>query len=120
MNCQECIITQTRASYDDLFRTARAVPRHKLEWQPLDAGRSVLSQVQECATVPAWHAAMHAAILDTRQSLDVTPQFMEQASAERARMLMPYWNCVYHPGQINTFKHFMATWKCSSEYSQCH
>lgn len=52
MSYQERIITATEETYDALFRTARAVPADKMEWKPLDNGRTVLSQLQECANLP--------------------------------------------------------------------
>lgn len=49
---QNLVITITWRALDDFFRTARTVPVDKLEWQPLECGRSVLSQMQEVAQVP--------------------------------------------------------------------
>lgn len=52
MRYQDQIIRSTRMALDDLFRTAKAVPPDKIEWKPLEEGRSVLDQLQECAQAP--------------------------------------------------------------------
>lgn len=54
MTLKEHIISQTEGSLAHFFETARKVPTDKLEWKPLDAGRSVLDQAQEVAYCPLW------------------------------------------------------------------
>jgi hypothetical protein len=55
---QENLIAATKKAVDDLFRSARAVPADKLEWSPLDQGRTVLDQLQEVSAAPMWFAQM--------------------------------------------------------------
>lgn len=54
MRYQNLVVDQTRAAAAEFFRYARAVPADKLEWSPLDAGRSVLDQCREVAICPTW------------------------------------------------------------------
>lgn len=49
---KDFLVQLTREQLDALFRNARAVPPDRLEWRPMDQGRSVLDQVQECAAIP--------------------------------------------------------------------
>ncbi|HZT41420.1 MAG TPA: hypothetical protein VFA07_04495 [Chthonomonadaceae bacterium] len=41
-----------------LARNFQAMPPDKQTWKPLDAGRSALSQIQECAGINLWAAQM--------------------------------------------------------------
>ena len=54
MRIQDSIIENTQAAANEAFRYAAAVPSEKLNWSPLDAGRSVLDQIQELAKCPDW------------------------------------------------------------------
>lgn len=54
MRLQEYMIDVTKAAAAEAFRYARAVPADKLDWKPLDNGRSVLDQCQEMALCPTW------------------------------------------------------------------
>jgi len=58
MRYQDQAVRMTKFAMQELFKTARAVPADKLEWEPLDNGRSVLDQLQECAQSPLWFAEM--------------------------------------------------------------
>lgn len=48
------MIEDTRAAAKDVFKYAKAVPADKLDWKPLDAGRSVLDLCRELAMCPGW------------------------------------------------------------------
>lgn len=52
MNYKDFIIDRTQQSFESLFRTARAVPVDKLHWSVEEKGRTVVEQLQECATSP--------------------------------------------------------------------
>lgn len=54
MRLQDHMIESTRAAVDETFRYAKAVPEDKLDWKPLDAGRSVLDLCRELAMCPTW------------------------------------------------------------------
>ena len=54
MTIQQHIIEATQLAADEAFRYAAAVPEDKLNWKPLDAGRSALDQAQEMAKCPDW------------------------------------------------------------------
>lgn len=56
MKFQDYIIDATRSSSEALFRYAKAVPADKVDWSPLDAGRSVLDICREIAMTPTWAA----------------------------------------------------------------
>lgn len=49
------IVSATLVSVDMLFNSAKRVPEEKLTWSPLDHGRTVLSQLQECAIAPHFY-----------------------------------------------------------------
>lgn len=52
MNYKDFIIDRTQQSFESLFRTARAMPDDKLNWKVEAKGRTVIEQLQECATSP--------------------------------------------------------------------
>ena len=58
MDYKEHAVSATQKAYDMLYRTARAMTEEKLQWKPLDQGRSVIDQLQECARVPRWIAGV--------------------------------------------------------------
>ncbi|HTQ11505.1 MAG TPA: hypothetical protein VMI31_15680 [Fimbriimonadaceae bacterium] len=58
MKFQDYIIDAIQKATDEAFRYARAVPADKLDWKPLDAGRSVLDQIQEVAQAPDYVTGM--------------------------------------------------------------
>jgi hypothetical protein len=60
MKLQEHLIEVTREAASQVFRYAKAVPADKLEWKPLDAGRSVLDLCRELAMTPTWAYEMIA------------------------------------------------------------
>lgn len=54
MRLQDYMIDVTRQAAKEAFKCARAVPADKLDWKPLDTGRSVLDQCRELAMCPKW------------------------------------------------------------------
>jgi len=54
MTIVEYIIQETQAKADEAFRYMAAVPEDKVEWKPLDAGRSIIDMARECAKCPDW------------------------------------------------------------------
>jgi hypothetical protein len=54
MRFQDFIIGDTKEAMAQAFRYAKAVPADKVEWAPLDQGRTVLSLCQELARCPDW------------------------------------------------------------------
>jgi hypothetical protein len=54
MQYQQYIIDETRKAAEEAFRYAKSVPPEKVEWKPLEAGRSVLDQARELARCPVW------------------------------------------------------------------
>jgi uncharacterized damage-inducible protein DinB len=54
MTFQHHMIDATRTAADEVFRYAKAVPEEKLDWSPLEAGRSVLDICRELAMCPGW------------------------------------------------------------------
>lgn len=75
MSYQDSAIEMTRQAIDDLFRVTRAMPADKLEWKPLEAGRSALEQLQECAQAPSWFAPL----LVNKVFPDFDPEQMKKA-----------------------------------------
>lgn len=54
MTLKDYMILETEKSLQSLFAAARKVPSDKIDWKPLDNGRSTLDQLQECAYCPLW------------------------------------------------------------------
>ena len=79
MRYQDQVIRVTSKSVDGLFRNARAVPEDKIEWKPLDEGRSVLDQLQECAQAPSWYVSL----LEARKAPEFDEEAMKKAGEER-------------------------------------
>lgn len=71
MRLQDQIIEDTQRAADEAFRYAAGTAPDKLDWKPLDAGRSVLDQAREMAKCPDW-----AFTLVSGADL---PEFSEQA-----------------------------------------
>jgi hypothetical protein len=78
MRVQDAMCRYTEGAVDLLYRFARRVPEDKLTWVPMDAGRSVLDQLQECAQAPIWYIPM----LDPTFSHGYT-DFTEMGKARR-------------------------------------
>jgi hypothetical protein len=54
MTIKEYIIADAVQSFDNFMAIARKVTPDKLDWKPLDNGRSTLDQAQEIALCPTW------------------------------------------------------------------
>lgn len=54
MRLQDYTIDTTREASEEVFRYAHAVPVDKVEWKPLDAGRTVIDIARELAKCPDW------------------------------------------------------------------
>ncbi|MBS1721142.1 MAG: hypothetical protein JST35_11910 [Armatimonadetes bacterium] len=54
MTLQMHLAASTRATMAAFLKEVEKVPADKLEWSPLDEGRTVLSMVQECGTLPRY------------------------------------------------------------------
>lgn len=54
MRYQDYSIKATRDAAKEAFKYAKAVPADKIEWKPLDAGRSVLDICRELTMCPTW------------------------------------------------------------------
>lgn len=54
MRFQNHMIDVTRAAAKEAFKYAKAVPADKIDWKPLDLGRSVLDQCREMAMCGGW------------------------------------------------------------------
>lgn len=53
MRLQDFIADQTLLALDYLFVQAKEVPGDKLSWKAMGEGRTVLDQLQECASAPS-------------------------------------------------------------------
>ena len=81
MDYKEAIIDLTEYMLESIFRNARAMPEEKLEWKPLDIGRSVLDQLQECAQV----SYIFRGVLETREPPKVTEEVALRDIEERSQ-----------------------------------
>ena len=61
-----------------LARSFQAMPPDKQTWKPLDAGRSALSQIQECAGINFWTAQ----ILRDRAMPSIEEGWMQQLQSQ--------------------------------------
>ncbi len=79
MHLKDFIINATSRSVDGIFRTARAMPEDKIEWKPMDQGRTVLDQLQEVAQA----ANFFSAVLEKKGDPQFSDEYWEQAREER-------------------------------------
>ncbi|MGI8922844.1 MAG: DinB family protein [Fimbriimonadales bacterium] len=79
MKLQEHMINVTRDGAKEAFKYAKAVPADKLEWKPLENGRSVLDLCRELAMCPEWAVELIA-------DKDKNPDFDEAAMADAKKM----------------------------------
>jgi hypothetical protein len=75
---KDVIITITEMGRMELERAAKAVPEDRLNWKPLDNGRTVLDALGDAAQSPA----MCTAIL--HDSLPYGPELFQRLAQERA------------------------------------
>ncbi len=54
MNLQQHMINVTRNAANDAFKAAKAVRADKVDWSPMDEGRSTLDICRELAMCPSW------------------------------------------------------------------
>ena len=78
MTFQESIIEGTSKSAAEAFKYAKQVPADKLDWKPLDAGRSVLDICREMAMCASW-----STMILSGQGF---PEFSEEGMAEMKKM----------------------------------
>ncbi len=67
---------------DALITQARKVPSDKLEWKPMEEGRSALDQVQECAVI----AGFYPGLFVSKALPDFTPEMMQQFAEAKAQL----------------------------------
>jgi hypothetical protein len=82
MNYQQYIVDTTRKAATEFFRNAHAVPADKVEWSPLDEGRSVLDLCREIGMTPVWGIS----ILGTEQ-MEWNEEVAAKTKAEQAEWL---------------------------------
>lgn len=82
MDYRNKIVEMTNSATDVLFNMAKAMPADKLDWNPMDNGRSVMDQVEECAKSPMFFLSLlssqnsdqnneHNVEQDQKQSLSI-------------------------------------------------
>ena len=81
MRYQDAMIQLTEDMMASVFRSARAMPEDKLTWKPMETGRSVLDQLQECAHVNY----IFRKVLETRQPPNLKQEDIEQGIEERSK-----------------------------------
>ncbi len=79
MSYQDRMVRSTSRAVETLFKNARAVPADKLEWQPMDQGRTVLDQLQECSSSPRFYAM----ILEEKKFPEISDEDRATMQAER-------------------------------------
>lgn len=81
MTIKQLIIDLSTQATDGLFHRARQVPADKLEWRPLDEGRSVLNIASECALSPLWGVEVVQ-----NNGLEMTPEMAAEFEAKVAAL----------------------------------
>ena len=76
---QQVAAKLTREVADTLVRNIRAMPADKVVWQPMEKGRTALSQLQECATICGLS-------IYTLTNFALAPDFREAFDRERAEI----------------------------------
>lgn len=78
MDVKETLIAGSQGALENVIRAIRAMPEDKLQWKPLDMGRSAMEQFQEVAQSPLWAVGL----LKTMK-FELDPERMEKMRAER-------------------------------------
>lgn len=78
MDVKETLIAGSQGALENVIRAIRAMPEDKLQWEPLDMGRSAMEQFQEVAQSPLWAVGL----LKTMK-FELDPERMEKMRAER-------------------------------------
>ena len=78
MTLQDFLINDTLRSVDAFFLAVRKVPADKIEWSPLENGRTVLDQAQEYAQSATWGVSVIRA-----GKFDWTPEMFAKALTDR-------------------------------------
>ena len=79
MDLKSFVIKRTLQSVDTLFNAVRKMPEDKVDWKPLDNGRSALSMAQECAQAPLWGVSFL-----TARKFEFDEERFAKAAQERA------------------------------------
>jgi len=79
MDYRNKIVEMTNSATDVLFNMAKAMPEDKLDWKPMDNGRSVMDQVEECAKSPMFFMSL----LATENSDQNSEHNVEQDAAQK-------------------------------------
>lgn len=72
MRIQDYVIHASKEAAEEFFHYADATPPDKLDWKPLDTGRSILGLAREIAVTPtwAWRALTGAAWSEEQETQD--------------------------------------------------
>ncbi|MBV6457753.1 MAG: hypothetical protein HONBIEJF_00872 [Fimbriimonadaceae bacterium] len=89
MRFQDHMIDVTKAAAEEAFRYAKAVPIDKVDWKPLDAGRSVLNLCQEMAMCATWAAEIISSVGKPAEGNE-----WDEASQAEQQKLMEGWSTV--------------------------
>lgn len=86
MNLQQHMIEVTQSAANEAFKYAKAVPADKVDWRPLDQGRSVLDQCRELAMCPTWAQQL---IVENSQQPEWNEETMAAVKKEQEQ-----WNTI--------------------------
>lgn len=79
MRYQDVIAEKIESAARSLFKSARSMPADKLEWSPMEKGRTALNQLQECGGTPRI-----IPILLRGEGANIPKDFFDNLKAERA------------------------------------
>lgn len=94
----KALIAATNHAVEMLYEAVRRMPEDKITWKPLDMGRSVLDQLQECATTGDFflvhldesHVPKHSSYEESmadRQALDTVDKCYAATKESTARVV---------------------------------
>jgi hypothetical protein len=78
MRYQDVMVEKIENAARSLFQSARSMPEEKLAWEPLEKGRSAMSQLRECGGTPRM-----IPLLLRGQGDNIPPTFYSDLKAER-------------------------------------
>jgi uncharacterized damage-inducible protein DinB len=83
MSAQDLIVKRTQEGIDGIFKAVKAMPEDKLDWQPMDAGRSAMDQLKEVTRASVWFSLMAEAKAE--------PEWGDDQSA-KVKAMAESWN----------------------------
>lgn len=82
MRVQDFIADETNRAMESILMQAKRVPSDKLEWKPMDEGRTTLDQIAECAIIAGFYPTLY----QTRKLPDFDEATIKQFEEAKAQL----------------------------------